>query len=218
MLTCSSRSSLAAIVIVAIASVLVDQRPLVSSDDDAPGTSAQGPRLEHLLKERAATARKALDLTILRMKAGAVGPDALREPARLALEAALEAADSKKERVKILEDFRAAAKDQEKLASGLVKVGQSDESNLLAARAERLRIEIALERAQAGQSENKKAEDKKAADPKDVCILRGVVEASASARLFGRVTGVLQAQRVHIGDRVKTRDILAELDVPDLFG
>lgn len=178
-------------------------------------------KLKELLEERAATTRKLADQAALRTKVGIGTVDELLAPNRLALEAALELCESDKDRVKVLEDFLPAAREIERLALQGFKAGQARQTDLLQAKAERLRIEIALERAKAGKTASKpgnakEAQPQKKKDGQKVCVQAGTVEPFESVQIFARVTGILKTQRVDIGDRVKRGDVLAVLDVPEL--
>ncbi|MBI1830963.1 MAG: efflux RND transporter periplasmic adaptor subunit [Planctomycetes bacterium] len=219
MLRCKLCTSLTAFVLFALAAASANSLPLASSEIDVP---AKPTRLRELLQERAATTRKLLDLVALKVKNLGGAASELREATRLALEAALDACESDQDRVKILQDFLALAKDSERSAVARTRVGQAGEADAADAKAERLRIEIALERAKAGkaagQPKDKKPVENKNAGGKKVSVQAGVVEAFQTARIFSQAPGVLKAQRVDIGDRVKRGDVLAELDTPDLQG
>lgn len=52
---------------------------------------------------------------------------------------------------------------------------------------------------------------------KKAFVHAATVEAFETARLFARVSGFVKMQRVDIGDRVKQGDVLATLDVPELW-
>ena len=194
----------------------------------SPDVSAQEPvkpqagaaRLKELLHERAATTRKLADQAMLRVKTAPGTVDELLEPTRLAYEAALEACESDKDRVKVMETFLLAAKENERLAAQVFKSGQGREATVLYAQAERLRIDIALERAKTGKREPKPGDkapaEKKKAGAKNVCIQAGSVEAFESVRVFSAVPGVLKTQNVDIGDRVRKGQVLAVLHAPEI--
>ena len=106
-------------------------------------------KLKELLKERAATAREAAQEALVRSRDGRFNFDELVASQRLWLEAELDACESAKERIAALEKFLPVAKESEKMATERVKGGIGLRGSALTAKAERLRIEIMLERAKA---------------------------------------------------------------------
>jgi hypothetical protein len=92
--------------------------------------------LQAMVKEEQARAKNAQSL-----------PEEVITATRMLAEAGLEASESDKARVTALEKILVMAQDTEKLAVSLAKTGQGREGTALKAKAERLRFEIALERA-----------------------------------------------------------------------
>jgi multidrug resistance efflux pump len=111
---------------------------------------AKGRELEELQKERLATLRQFAKLaTEGYLKGGTVSYLEVQRANRMLLEAELEQCGSEKERIAVLEKFVAQAKDQEKHAAALNKAGVTPARTVLEAKADRLQVEIALERARA---------------------------------------------------------------------
>jgi hypothetical protein len=140
-----------AVVIVALAALAIGYLAWIAPRMSAAGqpqAGAKSAHLKELLQERLTTAREASHLAMERFKNGQ-GLDEVREANRLLMEAELDLCDTAQERVAALEKLRAAAKDTAKLAEALVKVGQGPATTALLAKADLLRIEIALERAKA---------------------------------------------------------------------
>jgi hypothetical protein len=107
----------------------------------------QGARIKQLQKEWLAAVRAMAKQDAMRAKDGQAPPDELLASTRLLAEAELAACESDKERAVALEKVLVTARDTERLAEALAKSGQGRESTALKAKAERLRFEIALERA-----------------------------------------------------------------------
>lgn len=130
-----------------------------AGDLTAPGAlaNAQDPakpqkgedRLKGLLNERLAVSRDCAKQVRERLKSGNGTLEELIEPTRMLLEAELDVCESTKERIAVLEKFLGEAKDIERLAEGFAKTGRGRTSTALMAKAQRLGIEIALERAKA---------------------------------------------------------------------
>jgi outer membrane protein TolC len=117
----------------------------------APVPHAEGKqdRVKELQQERLATCREIVKQVETRYKNGQGNYDELHEASRMVLAAELELCTSDKERVAVLEKFLPEAKKYEAMAEALFKAGQGTQTSMLKARAERLRVEIDLERAKA---------------------------------------------------------------------
>ena len=107
----------------------------------------QGAKIKELQKEWLASVRDIAKKDAVRAKNGQASPDEILASNRMLADAALEVCGSDEDRIAVLEKILASARDTEKLAERLAKSGQARESTLLKAKAERLRFEIALERA-----------------------------------------------------------------------
>ncbi len=118
------------------------------AEEPAP-RRAKKSKLEDLLKERLATVREISRLVKARFKSGEATVDQLREASRMLLEAELELCGSDKDRIKVWEMAVVEAKELERIADNFAKTGQGHVSAALAAKADRLQAEIALERAKA---------------------------------------------------------------------
>ena len=125
-------------------------------------------------------------------------------------DAALELCENDGERFGRPEGFLESAKENEKLATQLAATIQGRQSDAFHAKAERLRVEIILEKAKG------KKEAPQAGDAKKALTLPGTVQAFESIRLYSRVSGFLKTQNVDIGDRVKRGQVLAVVDAPEL--
>ncbi len=110
---------------------------------------AKKSKLEDLLKERVATVREISRLVKARFKSGEATADQMREANRMLLEAELDLCSSDKDRIKVWETAVVEAKELERIADSFAKTGQGHVSAALAAKADRLQAEIALERARA---------------------------------------------------------------------
>jgi hypothetical protein len=104
-------------------------------------------KTQELMKERLATARDYLRQTMQRYQNHVGTVDQAREATRLVLEAELDLCATAKDRIAILEKYVAEAVNIEKMADALVKTGQGQQGAWLAAKADRLKGQIELERA-----------------------------------------------------------------------
>ena len=107
----------------------------------------QGAKVKELQKERLAAVRGMAKQDAVRAKNGQALTDEVLASTRMLAEAELEVCESDKERVIALQQIVVTARDTERLAEWFVKSGQGREGMVLKAKAERLRFEIALERA-----------------------------------------------------------------------
>jgi multidrug resistance efflux pump len=121
--------------------------PRLSAEESAaPG--AKGRALEELQKERLATLREFAKLATDAYQKGGTGSYLeVRRATRMLLEAELEGCGTEKQRIAVLEKVVAQAKDLEKHAAALYKAGVIPMRTVLEAKADRLQVEIALERA-----------------------------------------------------------------------
>jgi multidrug efflux pump subunit AcrA (membrane-fusion protein) len=183
----------------------------------------QDTKLKELQKERLAATRDFAKQVKERVKNGNGTLEDLIEPTRMLLEAELDLCDSDKERIAVLEKILAEAKYTERLAAGFASKGQGRQSTADMAKAERLRFEIALERAKANKDLPQKgaansepdAKVKKGNQQKDT-TQPAAIQAYESVNLYAKVPGFLKNQTVDIGDRVKRGQVLAVVDAPDL--
>jgi multidrug resistance efflux pump len=215
--------SMAAVLVVALCALSGDRsfNSFTQVDAQKVGKAeGKGAKLKQLQEERLATTVAFERMVMQRVKNNEGTLEELMEANRLTHEAALELCDSDKARMTVLEEYLAKTKTTEAIGLRAAKTGQGRESIVLRARAERLRVEIALERAKAGQGEAKMGDkapvENKNASGKNASIQIGTVEAFESVRIFARVSGILKIQSVDIGDRVKRGQVLAVLDAPDL--
>ncbi|HEV3143994.1 MAG TPA: hypothetical protein VGZ47_08935 [Gemmataceae bacterium] len=119
------------------------------ADDPKPPASSES-KIKDLQKERLAALRDMARLVGERFKNGSGTLEELREANRLVFRAELDLCGSDKERVEVLEKQLAEAKNLERSADQLVKLGgQLRTSSALLAKADRLQAEIDLERAKA---------------------------------------------------------------------
>ena len=116
---------------------------------EAVQPEAKKRKLDELLKERLATVREMARLIAQRVKNGQGSLDQMRDANRMLFQAELALCDSDKDRALILEKSVVEARSLEKIAETLVKAGQDQASGWLAAKADRLQTEIALERVRA---------------------------------------------------------------------
>jgi hypothetical protein len=130
---------LAWIALSTVRSPVIGQEPVKAPD--------QGARIKVLQKEWLASVRAAAKLDAARVKSGQASPDEMLASTRMLSEAELDVCKSDKERAAVLENIVGTARDTERLAEALARTGQGRESVALKAKAERLRFEIALERA-----------------------------------------------------------------------
>jgi hypothetical protein len=108
---------------------------------------AQGAKIKDLQMEWLDALRAMVKEEQARVKNAQVLPEEVLAATRMLAEAELEACESDKDRVTALEKILIIARDTEKLAASFAKTGQGREGTALKAKAERLRCEIALERA-----------------------------------------------------------------------
>jgi hypothetical protein len=107
----------------------------------------QGAKIKDLQKEWLDALRAVVKEDQARARNAQALPEEVIAATRMLAEAELEACESDKARVTALEKILVMARDTEKLAVSLAKTGQGREGTALKAKAERLRFEIALERA-----------------------------------------------------------------------
>lgn len=118
-----------------------------SSDGQEPAKKQEkGAKLKELQKERLAVTRDFAKQASAKIKGGIGSLEELIEPTRMLLEAELDLCDSDMERIAVLEKILVTAKDTERMADAFAKRA-GRQSTALMAKSERLRIEIALERA-----------------------------------------------------------------------
>jgi colicin import membrane protein len=117
----------------------VGQEPVIAQD--------HGAKIKGLQKEWLDALRAMAKEEQARVKNAQALPEEVIAATRLLAEAELEACESDKDRVTALEKILVMARDTEKLAVSFAKSGQGREGTALKAKAERLRFEIALERA-----------------------------------------------------------------------
>lgn len=119
---------------------------------DPPRSSAGEPaktKLDELLKERLAVLREIAKQTAAEYRIGKASIDRVHHAQMAVVRARLESSDSDKERLAILEEAVALAKDTEKTAAQLYETRRVAASDPLVAKAGRLEVEIALERIRA---------------------------------------------------------------------
>ncbi len=108
---------------------------------------ADSPKIQALLKERLAILKEQVAVLQKRFEQGVVTAEVLLRARRRACQAELELCATDRERVEVLQRLLALAKETEARTAQLVKTGAASQSILLEARADRLEVEIALERA-----------------------------------------------------------------------
>ena len=113
----------------------------------AAAADAKDTKVKALLKERHATLQAIASQTTEQYKAGAASVLQLAEANRAARNAELDLCDTDQERVAVLEKMLAEAKEYEKRAEQQHQAGSIPFTAALKARADRLEVEIALERA-----------------------------------------------------------------------
>jgi hypothetical protein len=121
--------------------------PALPVADEPAQAKPKDAKLKELLEERLLTAREFARLVTQRVKNNEGVPEELMEATRMVFEAELQLSKSDKERVAVLERFLVEAKKNERMAVNLSNNGQGRQSTALKAKAERLRVEIDLERA-----------------------------------------------------------------------
>lgn len=203
----------------------------LSADEPKPAQpKPKALKLEELQKERLESARAFAAQTRQRVKSGAGKPEDSIEAARMVFDAEFDLCKSDQERITVLEKFVDVAKENERIAVNFHKVGQGLETTAMKAKVLRLQAEIALERARIkADATTPSAPDLKPKTPLKVKVVQpqlgdlervsvqpATVQAFESAWMFSRVSGFVKKQNVDIGDRVKSGQILAVLDVPDL--
>jgi outer membrane protein TolC len=119
---------------------------------DAPRAQADEPKdikVNELLKERLALLQEVVKQTTADYQSGKVSIDRVHHAQMAVLNSRLELCETDKERITILEEAVALAKNSEETATALYKAGKVPASDRLMAKAARLETEIALERARA---------------------------------------------------------------------
>ena len=150
----------------------------------------QGAKIKGLQKEWLDTLRDVVREEQARAKNAQGVPEEVIAATRMLAEAELEACESDKDRVTALEKILLVARDTEKLAVLLAKTGQGRESAAHKAKAERLRFEIALERAKS------KAAAKPAEGQPSQAVRRGQVAlAEKQAAIKQAAVKVAEAQK-----------------------
>lgn len=113
---------------------------------EEPVRPVMSPKLKDLLKERLTTAREMAALVKERFKNGHATVEQMADATRVLFNAELDACETQKERISVLEKFVVAAKEFEQYVTERAKVGQGTPDSALMAKSERLKAEIALER------------------------------------------------------------------------
>jgi hypothetical protein len=111
-------------------------------------------RERSLMEQRLEALREIVNMRKALMEQGIGGSDhakAYRNAQGEALAAELELCESQGDRIKVLQRFVDATQQYEKLSAQRYKVGADTHDEMLSAKAERLKAEIALERAKAGR-------------------------------------------------------------------
>ncbi len=141
----------AAVLLLTLAGVAVyaASRPAESPAVVPTQTEGKQDRVKELLQERLTTCREMVRQVETRYKNGQCTYDEVHSAARMTLDAELEVCTTDKERVAVLEKFLPEAKRHEQTAETFFKSGQGTMTTALKARADRLRVEIDLERARA---------------------------------------------------------------------
>jgi hypothetical protein len=201
-------AALVCLVLLAVSVVI----PRSSAEDPAP-LKGKGRALEDLQKERLATLRELAKMATDAYQKGGTGSYLeVQRVIRQLLEAELEQCGSEKERVAILEKFVAAAKDLEKHAAALHKAGVTSPRTVLEAKADRLQVEIALERARGRVSAPADSElaDRVALLEKRVAIQRVELKmAESQKRIVVARLATLRAQvaEARAAESVTARDL-----------
>lgn len=179
---------------------------------------AKSPKIEKMLEERLATVREMVRIVAERFKNGQGTIEQIREANRMLLEAELDACASDKDRVAILESAVGEAKLLEERAQAMVKAGQAQGNLSLAVKADRLQVEIALERLRAkpvakprGEAKpGPEVEDQVALAEKHVAIRRALVKvAEVQVQIVAAKMSVVKAQF----DGAKAAEAYAELQM-----
>jgi hypothetical protein len=160
------------------------QQP-VSSD----AKTQRETKLKELLKERLETARALEKQVNARVKGATERPEELIAATRIANEAALDLCESDMQRIDALESYLAAATVNERLITQFFKTGQAQQSSALNAIAERLRVQIALERArikgakkQGERQTGKKLDDHVALAEKQLAVKQAALRVAAAQK------------------------------------
>ena len=161
-----------------------------------------GTKIKELQKERLDAVRVMVKQDEARLRSGQALPDEVLAANKMLAEAELDVCESDKDRIAVLEKLLVRARDTEKLAGGFAKTGQGRESTALRARAERLRFEIALERAKA-KAAAKPAENKRRQDLRDQAALAEKQAAIKQAAV--RVTEAQKAKAQAHLDTIKAQ-------------
>ncbi|MBW3599591.1 MAG: efflux RND transporter periplasmic adaptor subunit [Planctomycetes bacterium] len=120
---------------------------VVKFDTRRQSPQPQTEKLEALLKERLDVLRQVATEATKAYREGTIPFEQVAQAHQRLFEAQLEMSDSAEERRAILEKMVGLAKDHEKLVEQLYKAGKATTVEVLAAKANRLEAEIALERA-----------------------------------------------------------------------
>lgn len=99
-----------------------------------------------LLQERLAVVEKIHQLTVEKYKSGNANFDEVGQSAIAVLNARLELAESRHERLRILEEMISTAADLKDVATTLARAAEATQVDVLMAEAQLLQFEIALER------------------------------------------------------------------------
>jgi outer membrane protein TolC len=117
-----------------------------SHADDQPDPKA---RIKKLQEERLAAAKEIYDLDMKAYQRGGVSYDRARQALVTLLHARLDLAETKDERIKVMEEIVKSAKQWEESVGAMAKSGVIAGTEALRARVDRLSAEIALEKARA---------------------------------------------------------------------
>lgn len=174
-------------------------------------------KLKGLLEERLATAIEFEKMVTVRVMNNEGTLEELMEANRLAHDAALQLCDSDKARVAVLESYLAKTKNNEATGLRAAKTGQGRASTALWAKAQRLGAEIALIQVKnkTDAAPDAKVKVKKGNQPGRT-TQPAEIQAYESVNLYAKVPGFLKKQTVDIGDRVKSGQVLAVVDTPEL--
>ena len=111
-------------------------------------------RERSLMEQRLEALREVVNMRKAMMEQGIGGSGnakAYRDAQGEALAAELELCESQSERIKVLQRYVEVMQQSEKLTAQRYKTGADTDDEMLSAKAERLKAEIALERAKAGR-------------------------------------------------------------------
>jgi multidrug efflux pump subunit AcrA (membrane-fusion protein) len=221
-------ASMIAVVLLAFVAVCASISLVRSEAQEPAKPEGKARKIKEMQQERLATARELAKVQTARFRSNQGQIEEVLEATRVLADAELDLCVSDKERVAVLEKILAVAEDTERMAANFAKVGQGRDSTALVAKAERLRIEIDLERVKAKKALPQKGAansdpdakgidaQPKNGDARRLSTLPATIQAFESVRLFAKVPGYLKKQTIDIGDRVKRGQVLAVLDVPDL--